>query len=307
MSWLVALALATIPPVPAVEPAPIDPAAVLAAELERLPDRRPTVQVWVNGKGPFPFIVDTGANRTSISPALAARLSLTSQRQDWVNGVTGAELRPIVTLDRLEAGALRVGAIEAPIIEQAALGKAVGILAANEVLGQRVVLDFARKRYEVAQTSRYRTSSYGVRLTGELRFGHVLTLPCEIARIKAKCIIDTGSDHSIMNPALAEALVVAKKTEVIAKEVPIMGVAARPLKGDVLRMPRVQLGDIGFEGGAALVLDAPIFAFWGLEHEPSLFVGMNVLRAFDAVAIDYPRRTLLLREPPRLASLRPGR
>ncbi len=37
-----------------------------------------TVEVCIDGKGPFPFIVDTGAEQTTITPAIARRLALPS-------------------------------------------------------------------------------------------------------------------------------------------------------------------------------------------------------------------------------------
>src|SRR3954471_15143767 len=39
---------------------------------------RPGVAVRINGKGPFPFIVDTGASRTVVESSLAEELSLAS-------------------------------------------------------------------------------------------------------------------------------------------------------------------------------------------------------------------------------------
>jgi hypothetical protein len=37
---------------------------------------RMTVEVFINGQGPFNFVVDTGADRSALSTTLAARLGL---------------------------------------------------------------------------------------------------------------------------------------------------------------------------------------------------------------------------------------
>src|ERR1700722_9035945 len=49
--------------------------------------RRMTAPVRVNGRGPFPFIVDTGANQSVISDTLAAQLGLVRGAAELLNGV----------------------------------------------------------------------------------------------------------------------------------------------------------------------------------------------------------------------------
>src|SRR5262245_53344440 len=50
--------------------------------------------VFINGKGPFRLVVDTGASHTTFSPALAQTLGLRPTHDSSVelNGVTGVEL-----------------------------------------------------------------------------------------------------------------------------------------------------------------------------------------------------------------------
>ena len=51
------------------EPGPTPPPPDLGAQLETAFDqaKRMTVPVFLNGKGPFAFVVDTGANRTVVA------------------------------------------------------------------------------------------------------------------------------------------------------------------------------------------------------------------------------------------------
>ena len=55
---------------------------------------RMTAPVRINGQGPFPFVVDTGANRTVISAELAARLGLSKGPDQAVNDAAGWRSRP---------------------------------------------------------------------------------------------------------------------------------------------------------------------------------------------------------------------
>ena len=52
---------------------------------------RVLVPVTINGRGPFRFIVDTGANHSTIAPRTVQALGLTGTRQTpfHVDGITG--------------------------------------------------------------------------------------------------------------------------------------------------------------------------------------------------------------------------
>ena len=67
----------TIPASPPVTaPAQLDQEQAETLGVGRDVDERMTVPVNISGRGPFPFIVDTGAERTVISSELARSLSL---------------------------------------------------------------------------------------------------------------------------------------------------------------------------------------------------------------------------------------
>ena len=90
-----------VPLDPAVSPAPAgDEEAVDAAR--DLADRM-TVPVTLNGAGPFPFVIDTGSNRTVISEVLAARLGLPAGGDLKVRTATGVVTSTGVTRTSLVA------------------------------------------------------------------------------------------------------------------------------------------------------------------------------------------------------------
>src|SRR5215471_11396367 len=84
-----------------------DPEPLFAAptRLDRI--GRVMTSVMVNGQGPFRFVIDTGASRSTLSPHLAKALGLsTPGRNVILNGVTGAAEVATVTVDKLEIGEL---------------------------------------------------------------------------------------------------------------------------------------------------------------------------------------------------------
>jgi Aspartyl protease len=78
---------------------------------------RVVVPVRINGQGPFRFIVDTGADHSTISPALVQLLGLKPESQPMLlQGITGSAQVSFVTVDRLQAGELTLAPTELPVV-----------------------------------------------------------------------------------------------------------------------------------------------------------------------------------------------
>ena len=86
----------------------------------------------VNGKGPFRFIVDTGATHSTVSPRLVQALGLqpTEVPSMVLNGITGTAQVSAVTLDRLQTGDLTIDQLVAPVVWAPVMAGADGILGA---------------------------------------------------------------------------------------------------------------------------------------------------------------------------------
>ena len=65
---------------------------------------RAVALININGQGPFRFILDTGANRSVLSQALATRLGLSPSGVGVVHSVDGAELAMLVNVESLSFG-----------------------------------------------------------------------------------------------------------------------------------------------------------------------------------------------------------
>lgn len=307
---LAVLAQTTPLQAPPADPPPATDPSLAAPAFDRRPDGRVTVQVEINGKGPFPFIVDTGANRTAISRALLEPLGLAITGEDEVHGLAGSEMRPIVRVESLRSGALQLQGGMFPVVEQATLGGASGLLAASDLLAQGVELDFLRSRFRVVPSRRRASLSGRVVLRAELRFGSLLSVPCQIGAVRdAACIIDTGSAYSFVTPALADRLLLRGEASVVARDITMFGVTAGGMQGDIVRIQRVVLGSSEVLDGTVFASDAHVFHLWGLDDKPALVLGMNVLRAYGRVRIDYPARLVSLgtescQGPPRICQTR---
>ena len=112
---------------------------------------RVMTQVMVNGKGPFRFVIDTGASRSTLAPHLARALDLKVSvgRNVMLNGVTGAAEVPTVAVDSIEIGELKFLKQDLPVIFTSIMGNADGILGVAGFKDERIDVDFKKDRVSV--------------------------------------------------------------------------------------------------------------------------------------------------------------
>ena len=108
------------------------------------------VPVHVNGEGPFPFVLDTGATITCLDEALADSLQL-SDRPGVIGqgaGVQGSGRLRIVGVDSLRVGEVRATDLSACALSLESLQQVgfepQGLLGLNFLRSFRVTLDFDR-------------------------------------------------------------------------------------------------------------------------------------------------------------------
>src|SRR6266852_397507 len=124
----------------AVKPELIEPlgsdALLFASPTTRDHIGRVVVPVMINGRGPFRFIVDTGANHSTISPGLARELGLKPAEGPSIilDGITGSAQVSFVRIDRLQAGELTIESTAVPVVWASVMAGADGILGAAGIM-----------------------------------------------------------------------------------------------------------------------------------------------------------------------------
>jgi predicted aspartyl protease len=106
------------------------------------------VPVTVNGQGPYPFVLDTGATVTCVDAALAKELEL-PERQGVVGiggGVRGVGQMQVLSIDSVELGDAKVTGLIGCAVDLAPMQTAgldiQGLLGLNFLKHYRVTLDF---------------------------------------------------------------------------------------------------------------------------------------------------------------------
>jgi hypothetical protein len=253
---------------------------------------RVMTHVMVNGKGPFRFVIDTGASRSTLAPHLARALALKPSvgRNVMLNGVTGAAEVPTVAVDSIEIGALRFEKQNLPVIFTSIMGNADGILGVAGFQDQRIDVDFKRDRVSVLESNGKRPHFSMVTARASRNDNGLMIIDVRVGRrIRAKAVIDTGAERSLGNLALQTAMNKnrRRKREVVAAVV--HGATADIADGDVQEIKQATIGDMKLTNLEVIFADFHVFKLWGLDKEPALLIGMDMLGVLERLVIDYRR------------------
>nr|WP_246331480.1 retroviral-like aspartic protease family protein [Sphingomonas chungangi] len=252
-----------------------------------------TVPVLINGKGPFRFIVDSGATRTVVSSALAAELGLPSAGTVPLHSVGGEAQVPAVHIDSLYVGALPAKELTAPVLDEANLGGA-GILGIDTLQGKKVVIDLVRHAMSVEPADKYVSPAADgeIVVTARSRFGQLVLADADAAGQKIFAIVDTGSMVTLGNMTLKEKLVRRKRAD--PKDVTITDVTGQKIVASYAPINELRLGDLHMSNVVIAFDDAHVFDRFGLTQKPAMLLGMDIMQAFDRVSIDFARRAVRL-------------
>lgn len=273
---------ATLPPV--TEP----PAVFLDTALDEID--RMTVEVFINGQGPFNFVVDTGADRSALSIPLAVRLGLEPGRDVMLHGVGGSALTPTAKVPLMVAGDSRQRDAELPILPPERLG-VDGLLGVDMLDGRNVIMDFRRKRLEVRRSSALDSAFPGVRevsVMADARFGRLAIANARVSGVRCVAFIDSGSGASMGNMALASAI----KMRLRRKPEPSMalrliGAAGEATLGELRVVRSIELGALRMTNLPLVMADLHIFDIWNLNTRPAVLLGVDVLKMFARVELDF--------------------
>ena len=264
----------------------VPPALVRTASL----DDRVTIPISIDGKGPWPFVIDTGSQRTVIARDLAQRLALPPRADVTILSMTGRSQVATVALPRLTFGAGVIDDIEAPVLEGEHLG-AAGLLGLDSLHDRRVVLNFRSGTMDIADSGRRRTFPTDpdtIVVEARRKRGQLILLDSRVNGMRVNIMLDTGSHYSIGNLALRDKLLRKKRAPDLLTAT-LTSVTGGTLIGEVGRIGSVALGRVNLTEVPVIFADASPFAELGMQDKPALLLGISALRVFDRVAIDFAR------------------
>jgi predicted aspartyl protease len=294
-----AMAQPASPVPPALLPEPLIPPAILDEGLEVEGDpleaerrrARLFVEVRINGEGPFRFLVDSGADRSVVGAALAARLGLEPAGKAMLQSMAGRSEVETVRVDRLQIGPSVTRALRLPALPEMFMG-ADGLIGIDALAEERILLDHERRQVTVQRSRDAPPLSAGegeIVVTARRRRGQLILTQVRANGVALYAVIDSGSEVTLGNSAL-RAKLFRRGIPQEVRTIRLVSVTGEPLLAELAVLPELQVGGLLLRGLPVAFADAGPFALFGLAEQPALLLGADVLRAFRRVALDFGGR-----------------
>ena len=253
--------------------------------------------VYINGKGPFRMVLDTGANRSGVIASVATALGLPPDTSSSVmlHGVTGSTPVATIKVDTLLVGDVLINGSRMPILPDA-LGGAEGILGTEGLADRRVFIDFRHDLIIISRSHNQAAPPGFVTIPFHFERGHLLIAEVLVGNVRAKAIIDTGGEVTVANLAMRQAL--SRRSVRNMSVDMIEGVTKDIEEGEGYAPPQIAFGTLEIRSQHMTFADMNIFKHWHLTDEPALLIGLDVIGLLDTLVIDYQRHELQLRMPP---------
>jgi hypothetical protein len=102
-------------------------------------------------------------------------------------------------------------------------------------------------------------------------------------------VVDTGAQISVGNEALRNKLFrKAKKSGAVE----LQSVTGAKINGQYMIVRELEVGGVTLKDLPIVFADSHAFARLGLKDRPALLLGMNALRGFEKVSIDFAKKKL---------------
>lgn len=251
---------------------------------------RMVVPVKLSGAGPYYFLVDTGADRTAVSREIADKLKLENGQSAELHTITGISEVRTAKVGEVELAQRPQKAIDAAVLEGAFIG-ADGIVGVDLLRSERIQFDFEKQTMSIvpSATPDFRAEPGTIVIEARRKNGRLIVTDAVANGQHVTVVLDTGSDLCLGNLALRDRLL-GKDVAEVDHTVQLKSVTGAKIDGDYTFIRNLTVADVQLTNLAVVFTDAHTFKQLGLDRKPALLLGMNALRAFKKVSIDFATR-----------------
>src|ERR1700722_17588991 len=177
------------------------------------------VPVYVDGKGPFQFILDTGAYHCLLSSELSAAIGVRREAQRQATGAGGSMKISSANLSSMSVGSARQENVEVAVTEElskfadAVRGRVDGLLGFNFLKDFRLTIDYQRNVLDLVRTSPGARIDTGTQPAASIPFSlaspiaPLILLPVFVnGRGPFQFALDTGASRTTLSFKLARQL-----------------------------------------------------------------------------------------------------
>ena len=250
-------------------------------------DSRLSVDVQVNGSGPYRFVVDSGADTSAVGLHIARALQLPLGTPAILNGMTSRNIVDRVKIDSLVFGPTMVRNLELPALDENDVGSD-GLIGIDALVHQRLMMDFEKHEIRVEDASK--PIHYGpddIVITARRQRGQLILTHVLAAGLSLDAVIDTGSEITIGNLALRDKLL---RRGHQFWTVPVTGVTGVTMNLEIAKIDELDLGPVTLRDVPIAFADVPPFKVFGIDDQPALLLGTDILETFRRVSLDFKAR-----------------
>ncbi len=252
---------------------------------------RMTLPVQIGGVGPYPFIIDTGSQRSIVASELAAHLALPALPPVAIVSMGGREEVLSVQLSHLRFGSFEMRDLAAISVSRANLG-GVGLIGLDGLRDKRLTLDFKARKLEISRSAPTARRAYDrdvIVVEARSKFGQLILIGSKIDGHRVNVILDTGSEVSVGNMALYRQLK-QQRLVIPPRAATITSVTGQVLPVIFTVVHKINIETVTLENVPMVFLDAAPFEALEIADRPSMLLGMRMLRLFNRIAIDFGNR-----------------
>ena len=271
-------------------PAALDNSLVIGGDdlRARKSDTRMTVEVHVNGRGPYHFVVDSGADTSVVGVGIARDLALPLGTPAILNGTTDRAIVDRVRVDQLLLGQTTFGNLELPALREYDLG-GQGMIGIDALVNQRLMMDFEKHVIKVEDARLPEQHLQGeIVIVARRRRGQLILTHVTAVGFPLDAVIDTGSEVTIGNLALRDKLIRGNRDKFTS--VQATGVTGVSMDLQLARIAELKLGSVTLRNVPIAFADVPPFALFGMAKQPALLLGTDLLANFRRVSLDFRAR-----------------
>ncbi len=279
--------ISKMPPLP---PAVIDNTLAIGGEdiNARKVRTRMTVEVHVNSRGPYRFVVDSGADTSVVGLRIARELRLPAGTPALLHGMTAISVVDRVMVDELSLGLSTIRNLEVPALLERDLG-GEGMIGIDALVEQRLMMDFEKRVIKVEDARQPAQLLDGeIVVTARRRRGQLILTQVRAVGLPVEAVIDTGTEITIGNLALRDKLIRGNRDKFVTVEA--TGVTGVTIDLQLARIRELRLGSVTLRNVPMAFADVPPFQVFGLSEVPALLLGTDLLETFRRVSLDFRAR-----------------
>jgi hypothetical protein len=259
-----------------------------------------TTAVYLNGQGPFTFVIDTAASKTVLYEHVRARLGLSPVRDEQITifGLAGKGSSPPYAIAELRLADEKIGPLEVVVVggTRGPPAEPDGVLGLDVLTRYLLVFDRPASRLKLFAPDS-KPAPYidwpGLSLEPRPLLGvsqEFWFLEARFERKRSRALLDLGSGLTILNWPLARNLGF-HESQFSRPPVQVQDLLGRVSPMFILKGLHAQLGNRRWSDHRAVVADARLFELVGLANRPASIVGAGLLKD-ESFAVDFARKRL---------------